>query len=75
MRAIEARPVLEQLGGETTLVSGDLAQLDQVHRLADQIHANGPVDALVHNANTGLGQMRKDDAASARGTEGLAKVQ
>ena len=44
------RPVLEQLGGETTLVTGDLAQLDQVHRLADQIHANGPVDALVHNA-------------------------
>ena len=25
------RPVLEQLGGETTLVTGDLAQLDQVH--------------------------------------------
>ena len=44
------RSVLEQLGGETTLVTGDLAQLDQVHRLADQIHANGPVDALVHNA-------------------------
>jgi NAD(P)-dependent dehydrogenase (short-subunit alcohol dehydrogenase family) len=44
------RPALEQLGGETTLVTGDLAQLDQVHRLADQIHANGPVDALVHNA-------------------------
>jgi NAD(P)-dependent dehydrogenase (short-subunit alcohol dehydrogenase family) len=33
------RPVLEQLGGETTLVTGDLAQLDEVHRLADQIHA------------------------------------
>ena len=44
------RPVLEQLRGETTLVTGDLAQLDEVHRLADQIHANGPVDALVHNA-------------------------
>ena len=44
------RLVLEQLGGETTLVTGDLAQLDEVHRLADQIHANGPVDALVHNA-------------------------
>ena len=37
-------------GGETTLVTGDLAQLDQVHRLADQIRANGPVDALVHTA-------------------------
>jgi NAD(P)-dependent dehydrogenase (short-subunit alcohol dehydrogenase family) len=44
------RLVLEQLGGETTLVTGELAQLDEVHRLADQIHANGPVDALVHNA-------------------------
>ena len=44
------RPVLEQLGGETTLVTGDLAQLDEVNRLADQIKANGPVDALVHNA-------------------------
>src|SRR4029450_10301271 len=44
------RPVLEQLAGETTLVTGDLAQLDEVHRLADQIHANGPVDALGPNA-------------------------
>jgi NAD(P)-dependent dehydrogenase (short-subunit alcohol dehydrogenase family) len=44
------RPVLEQLGGEAALVTGDLAQLDEVHRLADQIHAHGPVDALVHNA-------------------------
>ena len=44
------RPVLEQLGGETTLVTGNLARLDEVHGLADQIRANGPVDALVHNA-------------------------
>jgi NAD(P)-dependent dehydrogenase (short-subunit alcohol dehydrogenase family) len=44
------RPVLEQLGGEATLVTGNLAQLDEVHRLADQIRANGPVDTLVHNA-------------------------
>jgi NAD(P)-dependent dehydrogenase (short-subunit alcohol dehydrogenase family) len=44
------RPVLEQLGGDTTLVTGDLAQLDEVHRLADQIQAHGPVDVLVHNA-------------------------
>jgi len=44
------RPVVEQLGGETTLVTGDLAQLDEVHGLADQIHAKGPIDALVHNA-------------------------
>jgi NAD(P)-dependent dehydrogenase (short-subunit alcohol dehydrogenase family) len=44
------RLVLQQLGGETTLVTGDLAQLDEVHRLADQIQAHGPIDALVHNA-------------------------
>jgi NAD(P)-dependent dehydrogenase (short-subunit alcohol dehydrogenase family) len=44
------RPVVEQLGDETALVTGDLAKLDEVHGLADQIRAYGPVDAIVHNA-------------------------
>ena len=44
------RPVLELLGGEATLVTGDLARLDEVCGLADQIRTNGPVDVLVHNA-------------------------
>jgi NAD(P)-dependent dehydrogenase (short-subunit alcohol dehydrogenase family) len=44
------RPVLELLGDEATLVTGDLARLDEVRGLADQIRANGPVDVLVHNA-------------------------
>jgi NAD(P)-dependent dehydrogenase (short-subunit alcohol dehydrogenase family) len=44
------QPVLEQLGGEVALVTGDLARLDGVHGLADQIQAQGPVDVLVHNA-------------------------
>lgn len=44
------RPVLEQLGGETALVTGDLTRPDEVRRLADQIRANGPIDVLVHNA-------------------------
>jgi NAD(P)-dependent dehydrogenase (short-subunit alcohol dehydrogenase family) len=44
------RPVLEQLGGDPALVTGDLAQLEEVRRLADQILAQGPVDVLVHNA-------------------------
>ena len=44
------RPVLELLGGEATLVTGDLARLDEVRGLADQIRTNGPVDVLVHNA-------------------------
>jgi NAD(P)-dependent dehydrogenase (short-subunit alcohol dehydrogenase family) len=45
-----AGPVLEQLGGDTALVTGNLARLDEVHRIADQIRAHGPVDVLVHNA-------------------------
>ncbi len=44
------RPVLEQLDGDAALVTGDLTRLDEVHRLADQILAQGPVDVLVHNA-------------------------
>ena len=44
------RPVLELLGARATLVTGDLARLDEVRGLADQIRTNGPVDALVHNA-------------------------
>ncbi len=48
--AARGLPVREQLGGETALVTGDLARLDEVRGLAEQIRANGPIDALVHNA-------------------------
>jgi NAD(P)-dependent dehydrogenase (short-subunit alcohol dehydrogenase family) len=44
------RPVLEQLGGDTALVTGDLSHLVEVHRLADQIRTHAPIDVLVHNA-------------------------
>ena len=44
------RSVLDRLGGDTALVTGDLSRLDEVHQLADQIRAAGPVDVLVHNA-------------------------
>ena len=43
-------PVLDRLGGDTALVTGDLARADEVRALADQIRAAGPVDVLVHNA-------------------------
>ena len=63
----EARgaPVAEELGrlGDVRLVTGDLADLDQVRALADQL---GDVDALVHNA----GVWPPDGApASAQGHE------
>ncbi len=45
-----ARPVFDQLRGDMALVTGDLARRDEVHRLADQVQAHGPVDVLVHNA-------------------------
>ena len=32
------------------LLVGDLARLDDVHGLADQVREHGPVDAWVHNA-------------------------
>ncbi|MBF4565885.1 SDR family NAD(P)-dependent oxidoreductase [Plantibacter sp. VKM Ac-2876] len=32
------------------LVTGDLATLDGVHELAEQVAAAGPVDAIIHNA-------------------------
>lgn len=44
------RAVLSALSGNAELVTGDLAALDQVHALAEQIRAYGPIDALVHNA-------------------------
>lgn len=43
-------PVVKALGGDVALVVGDLARLDDVRRLADQVRENGPVDAWVHNA-------------------------
>ena len=44
-------PILQALsGGDVALLVGDLARLDDVHRLADQVREHGPVDAWVHNA-------------------------
>lgn len=43
-------PVLTALGGDAVLLIGDLARLDDVRRLADQVREHGPVDAWVHNA-------------------------
>ena len=53
--ADRGRPVLdqlasEQLDGDAALVTGDLASRVEVHELADQITAHGPLDVLVHNA-------------------------
>src|SRR6478672_9652693 len=47
-------PVLQALGGDVALLVGDLARLDDVHRLADQVREYGPVDAWVHNAGVWL---------------------
>lgn len=44
------RPVVEQLTGQADLVTGDLASLDAVRGLAEQVRARGPLDVLVHNA-------------------------
>jgi NAD(P)-dependent dehydrogenase (short-subunit alcohol dehydrogenase family) len=50
----EARgaPVAEELGrlGSVRLVTGDLADLDQVRALADALGQQGDLDVLVHNA-------------------------
>jgi len=43
-------PILQALGGDAALLVGDLARLDDVHRLAGQVREHGPVDAWVHNA-------------------------
>jgi NAD(P)-dependent dehydrogenase (short-subunit alcohol dehydrogenase family) len=42
--------LLEQLSGDALLVTGDLARLEEVRGLADQIAAAGPIDVLIHNA-------------------------
>ena len=44
------RPVVDALGGDVALVTGDLASLASVRALADQVRALGPLDALAHNA-------------------------
>ena len=49
------RPVVAELArsvpaGQVELVTGDLARLDDVGRLAGQLRDRGPVDVLVHNA-------------------------
>jgi len=44
------RPVVQGLEAAAVLVTGDLARLAEVRRLAEQIADQGPVDVLVHNA-------------------------
>lgn len=44
------RPVVEALSGDAHLVTGDLARMEDVRALADQIAKRGPLDVLVHNA-------------------------
>jgi NAD(P)-dependent dehydrogenase (short-subunit alcohol dehydrogenase family) len=50
------QPVVEALSadpgstGKAVLVTGDLARLDEVRGLAEQVRALGPLDALVRNA-------------------------
>jgi NAD(P)-dependent dehydrogenase (short-subunit alcohol dehydrogenase family) len=46
------RPVADELGAE--LVTGDLAVLDDVRGLAEQLRALGGVDVLAHNAGVWL---------------------
>ena len=48
--AERGKPVLAELGGDVHLVTGDLASLADVRRLAEQIAQHGPLDGLVHNA-------------------------
>ena len=43
-------PVAKALGGDVALVVGDLARIDDVRRLADQVAEHGPIDTWVHNA-------------------------
>ena len=44
------RAVVEGLGGDVELVTGDLARLDDVRALAAQLADAGPLDVLAHNA-------------------------
>lgn len=44
------RPVVDALDGDVALVTGDLASLDSVRGIADQLRAHGPLDVLAHNA-------------------------
>ena len=52
-------PVAKALGGDVALLVGDLARIDDVRRLADQVCEHGPIDAWVHNAGVWVGAARR----------------
>lgn len=57
-RGEAVRAEIEAAGGAATFSACDLAELDQVARLADELADRGPLHALVHNAGALLGERR-----------------
>ena len=59
-RADDARSALPRAG---RVVVGDLSSVDQTRAVAEQVNANGPFDAVIHNAGIGYREPRRAQTA------------
>lgn len=48
--ASRARDTLTKVAGAKAILTGDLSDMDQTMKLAEEINASGPFDAVIHNA-------------------------
>jgi NAD(P)-dependent dehydrogenase (short-subunit alcohol dehydrogenase family) len=64
-----AREALASATGAEATVHGDLAQIDEMRSVADQVNALGEFDAVIHNAAVGYRESRRIQTA-----DGLAQL-
>lgn len=57
--AARARTALDAVPGAAAVLTGDLASIAQTRRLAEAANAQGPFDAVIHNAAVGFRERRR----------------
>ena len=55
-----AQQVVEAVPKARSVLVGDLASIAEIHAIAEQAHAAGPFDAVIHNAGVGYREPRRE---------------
>jgi NAD(P)-dependent dehydrogenase (short-subunit alcohol dehydrogenase family) len=55
-----AQQAVEAVPKARSVLVGDLASIAEIHAIAEQAHAAGPFDAVIHNAGVGYREPRRE---------------